>query len=255
MLSVGVIVTVPIAYLLFGQSYLASVLAFVVGYCLATGLGSWWCRPWISPRSISKAAIWEMLPFGWYNFLCGVGFFFTSSIQRPILKYYLSSTEVGQYSLYTMASLDMATYGGTVLATVFFPIASRSSDRAGLWTVTWRAWLKVIWLLIAGLFATQVVAVLLSGRSEYPLDFGLIGVFAVTAGVLVVQNSLGQIIGAEGVRGARLGVAMSLFVGFTNVGLSLLLIPAFHIYGAVLSLFLVYSASLVVLILVRKRYL
>jgi O-antigen/teichoic acid export membrane protein len=254
-LSMVFMVSLPLAFVFFGRSYLASIFAFLAAYLVATGLAVWWSRPWLSLQPVSKTALIEMAPYGWYNFLCGIGFFFTSSIQKPIIKHYLSSTEVGQYSLYTMASLNLAIYGGSVLATVFFPTAARSADRAGLWNVTWRAWGKVVWILFLALFVAQVAAVVLSGREEYPLDLGLAVLFAATSGVMMVQSSLGQIIGAEGVRGARLGVLMSLSVGFVNIGLSHLLIPRFHVHGAILALLIVYSLALLVLVLVRKRYL
>lgn len=255
LLSAVIIVSLPLAFLVFGQSYLASVGAFFVGYLATTVFAAWRSRSWLGLRTVSKTALAEMAPYGWYNFLCGVGFFFTSNIQKPILKHYLSSVEVGQYGLYSMASLNLAANAGAILATVFFPTASRSADRAGLWNVTWRAWGKVVWVLFLALAAAQVVAVLLSGKDEYPLDWGLITLFAATSGVIMIQNSLGQIIGAEGVRGARIGVLMSLSVGLTNVGLSHLLIPIFHVHGAILSLLIVYALALLVLTSVRKRYL
>ena len=60
----------------------------------------------------------------------------------------------------------------------------------------------------------------------------------------MVQTSLGQVIGAVGVHGVRLGLMMSLAMGSVNLTISLILTPIWNIAGAAVALILTYTFAL-----------
>ncbi|MCX7020274.1 MAG: oligosaccharide flippase family protein [bacterium] len=252
--SVLFLLLVMLSFRFLGISFQSASISYTGAYILALVLGVIPIARHLRPSLFDAKTLRMMLHYASYNAVCGIGFFLTFSIQRLLLNHMLSSADVGRYSLYSTASVNFATYAGSMLATVFFPKVAASSNREGLWILTVRSW---IWLLIPSLIIVslfQILVIVLSGKNQYPLDASLIILFSLTSWIIMIQSSLGQIIGAEGVRGARLGLQISLTLGCLNLLLSWLLIPYFHVHGTVIALMCSYALSTLWLVRVRRAY-
>lgn len=241
-------------FLLLGsRSYTSASFAYIISYALSAVIGLIPIVAFANPRYVSRTVLRHIVPFAYYNFVCGIGFFCMYNLQRFLLLRYLSNVQVGVFGLYSTASLNLAAFGGSMIATVFFPRASASSNRERLWNVTARAWAWGCLPLLFMFCVAQAAVILVSGKA-YPLDLSLVLLFALASTLITVTTNLGQITSAEGVSGAKLGMIMSIVLGAICVVSSLAFIPVFKLHGAVLALVISYAVGLIWLTVVRRRY-
>lgn len=236
------------------RSFTAASGAYLAAFVLTAVAGVIPIRRMLHPSLWSTNTLLPLASFALYNLVCGVAVSFMYSIQRFILNHYFSSTQVGVYGVYSTASINLAVMGGTMIATVLFPKASASPDRQRIWRVFMRAWLWLCPVVFAGFCAGQVVVLKLSG-SRYPVDWTLIALFAATSLFIMVYTSLGQIVGAEGDRGARWGMVLSVGMCLMTLALSVFLIRPLGVAGAVLTLTVSYVVGISALIARSRHYL
>ncbi len=240
---------------LFKPDFRSLALAYVAAYAVAAAVFLWPLRSEILPAPIDRSRTSPMIRYGFYTLGCGVGFFLTSSVQTLLLNALLSTREVGIYVAHSLASVGLALFAGSMFNTVFFPKASASTNRPRLWRGLWRAWILALAPALLAFVLIQGIVLSLMGRAAFSLEPRRIVLFSLCSCVVLMQTSLGQIIGAEGVRGARLGLLMSLGMGATNFAGSLVLIPRWGIEGAVAAMTIAYSLGLAWLCLVSRNYL
>jgi O-antigen/teichoic acid export membrane protein len=252
----GIFLVMVITLLLIGpRDYVLASWAYIVAYALTGVIGLVPILAFVRLTDFRRQQLARMMPYSVYNFVSAIGFFLMYSFQRPLLNRLLeSSGEVGIFSIYSTASLNLAVFIGSMVTTVFFPRAAARANREHIWRLAVRTWVLAAPLLFVGMSIAQAAVVYLSGK-DYPLEIGLIAMFALAACVITIQTNLGVVIGAEGDRGARLGMMMSLTLGATNLLLSWLLIPIFRVYGAPLALTISYAIGIAWLTLVRNKYL
>lgn len=240
---------------LFTPGFTSLVFAYVFAHAVAAAASLWPLRSELLPPPRDRGRTSPMLRYGFYTMGCGVGFFLTASVQAFLLNALLSTREVGIYAAHGLASVGLAMFAGSLFSTVFFPKASASTDRPRLWRGLWKAWLFALVPLFLAFALAQGVVLILMGRAAFSLVPGRIVLFALCSCIVLMQTSLGQVIGAEGVRGARLGLVMSLAMGGLNLTGSLVLIPHWGIEGAVAAMTASYAVGLAWLCLVGRRYL
>jgi O-antigen/teichoic acid export membrane protein len=229
--------------------------AYVSAHAVTAAVSLWPLRSEILPPPQDRGRTSPMMRYGFYTMGCGVGFFLTFSVQAILLNALLSAREVGIYTAHNLASVGLAMFSGSLFSTVFFPRASASTDRPRLWRGLWRAWRFALVPSFLAFTLAQGVVLILMGRAAFSLEPRRIALFALCSCVVLMQTSLGQVIGAEGVRGARLGLLMSLAMGGLNLAGSLALIPRWGIEGAVAAMTVSYAVGLAWLRLVGRRYL
>ncbi|MGC8841998.1 MAG: lipopolysaccharide biosynthesis protein [Candidatus Sumerlaeaceae bacterium] len=227
---------------------LAICLAFLTATCYAVyhtkrHLGT---MAWPAPHTLRV-----MTAYGTLSTLGNIGFILTFYIQPMILNKLLSASEVGLFRVYQTASITIAQSLSVIFNTVFFPKASASANRKELWRVTWRLWAVALLPLGAAYILSQLVLIPVAGR-DYPLNWNLMGLFAITSLFITVQSTVGQFLGAEGVRGVAAGLVVSIVTGSVCVGTSYLLVPRFHLAGACLALLFAYAIALVLVILAQE---
>lgn len=236
-------------------SFASLVLAYVSALAVVAAATLWPLRSQVLPQPQDGGRRSPMIRYGIYTMGCGVGFFLTSTVQALLLNALLSTRDVGIYAAHTLASVGLAMFVGSLFSTVFFPKASASTDRRRLWRGLWKAWLFALVPSFLAFALAQCVVLVLMGRAVFIPEPRRIALFALGSCVVLMQTSVGQVIGAEGVRGARLGLVMSLAMGGLNLAGSLTLIPRFGIEGAVAAMTVSYAVGLVWLGLVGPRYL
>jgi O-antigen/teichoic acid export membrane protein len=240
---------------LHSPSFASLVFAYVSAHAVVAAASLWPLRSEILPPPRDRGRASPMIRYGFYSMGCGVGFFLTSTVQALLLNALLSTREVGIYAAHSLASVGLAMFAGSLFSTVFFPKASASTDRPRLWRGLWKAWLFALVPSFLAFTLAQGVVLVLMGRAAFTPEPRRIVLFALCSCVVLMQTSLGQVIGAEGVRGARLGLVMSLAMGGLSLSGSLVLIPHWGIEGAVAAMTVSYAVGLVWLGLAGRGYL
>ncbi len=239
---------------LFGPRFEALTLAYALPGAAVVLVWGPRFRSRVQLRLFDPKRLRVIVSFGLYTLGTGIGFFLTTQVQRFVLNAYLDPRQVGLYSAYAVATLGLAAYAGTVFSTVFFPKAAVSTNRARLWQALTQAWAWAGFPLVAAFGVLGWLALSLMGRAAYPIEPSTLLLFASASAIMAAQNSFGQVVGAEGVRGARLGLIMSTTMGAVSLALTLALVPLWAVRGAVAAVALTYAFGLGWLWVVRQRY-
>src|SRR5690606_13873465 len=118
-----------------------------------------------------------------------------------------------------------------------------SQDRKGIWNRLTKAWVRGALPVMLAFAAILALTVTVSGK-EYPLLWEQVLLFSAASPPITITTASGQILAAQGVRGIRWGLILSLVSGAVNFGLSYWLIPRLGITGAVLALIGNYAITL-----------
>jgi len=253
--GLGVLVGLFIGLSLYGRHFGCYVTATCVGFTLATLYSSYHLvRVLGGIRMPARRVLGRMTAYGVFSCLGNVGFILTFYIQPMMLNKLLSVGDLGLFRVYQTASITIAQSLSVIFNTVFFPKASASKDRSSLWRVTWRLWAVGALPLGVMLIIAQLVLIPITG-SQYPLKADLVLVFGITALIITIQSTVGQFLGAEGVRGVAAGLVISIVEGILCIVTTSLFVPRFGLKGACFSLFVSYLAALVMVIIVENAIL
>ena len=197
----------------------------------------------------------HMLPYALPNLGCAIGFFFSSQIQRLELNALMSEREVAIYTVYYMASVNLATFVWGMVSTVFFNKAATTNNRENLWNITARAGKIGIIPIFLIIFVATCTYILFCGK-KYPIDLLLAILFSSAAAVSAVASALGQVISAHGVKAMRLGLVMSLTMGgITTVGTWVMIkYWGLGVYATPVAILIAYLLNIVWLTVVRKQF-
>lgn len=250
--AVGVVVGLVGGILVFKRHYGSYVAAICFGFLLGALYSSFYLY-----RHLGKLA-WPtgktlavMTTYGLLSLLGNVGFILTFYIQPMILNKLLSTSDVGIFRVYQTASVTIAQSLSVIFNTVFFPKASATSDRRGLWRVTWRLWFMAFLPVGFGYVVSQYLLIPVAGP-QYPLKLSLIGLFAVTSLVITIQATVAQFLGAEGIRGIAIGFFISLATGAICISATYSLVPHLQLKGACFALLLAYAVALVLVVVAEE---
>lgn len=250
--AVGVVVGVVGGVFVFQRHYGSYVAAICFGFLLGAVYSSFYAYrylgklKWPTGKTLAVMTIYGLL-----SLLGNVGFIMTFYIQPMILNKLLSTSDVGIFRVYQTASITIAQSLSVIFNTVFFPKASATTDRKGLWKVTWRLWFMAFLPVGLGYVLSQYLLIPVAGP-QYPLKPSLIGLFAVTSLVITIQATVAQFLGAEGIRGIAIGFFISLVTGVTCISATYSLVPHLQLKGACFALLLAYAAALVLVVVAEE---
>lgn len=240
---------------LLGRAYEAMAWAYIASFGLVALV--WWlkARPYISLSRFDVKQFRGMLEYGLYNFGAGLGSFLILNVQGLVINWLFSARDVGIYAAYYTASINIAGYLSYALNTVLFPKASATPDRKRIWTLASKGWLYLAPAAFAVFMLTQAAVLSLMGRSQYGFDPGLASLFALCGTLMMVQGSLSQILLAEGIKGSRFSLFLSVGAGIFNFTACVVLIPHLKVAGVAVSLMMTQMLMLFLLWKVRGKYL
>jgi len=182
----------------------------------------------------------------------GISFVLYTNIDKLLIKRYLSATEVGVYSAYHYSFTSIIMLLITIFVTVFFPMASQSSNK-------WPLFQKVNKLTI-GITILSFPLILISGDiilqlygAEYTFDLYLAILFTLLAIVVAVNQAYGQLMASIGEKGIKIMSLAAISMAIINVSANIMLIPIWGLNGAVISTIISYIISTGI-ILSRKSY-
>lgn len=164
---------------------------------------------------------------------------------RLYLNRHGSAQEVGLFSAYFTATVQIALALLYMLQSVLVPMASGDKAQREIWALFRRAGAGLPALLVAwALFgATAVAGISLFGRG-YNFDLGWAAAFAGAAALILLHGAVSALYAARDFSGLRLSVAGNLGAGLGNVALTAWLVPRLGVLGAALALVLSFTGGL-----------
>ncbi len=162
---------------------------------------------------------------------------------RLFLNRHGSPEEVGLFSAYFTATVQVALALLYMLQAVLIPMASGGEGQREAWAL-FRRWAVPAALAAWALFTATAIAGLAVFGRRYPLDLGWVAAFAGAAALVLIHGAASALYAARDFSGLRVSVAGALAAGLGNAALTARLVPEFGVLGAALSLVASFSAGL-----------
>jgi O-antigen/teichoic acid export membrane protein len=252
LLGFGLLPGLAVGYWIAGTSYEMALFAYLITYmfCMPPMILRFYKM--LSLKNLFAPNTPEMLKYGSFACFGGIGYILTFVIQPLQLNHYTGEGEVGLFRLYSSSSISLATFATTIFYIVFFPKVAASENRNEIWRLMTKAWVKAalpLMIIYAGVFSLSVG---LAG-DQFPLTWTYVLLFSVASILITIQNTYGQLVAAQGISGMRWVLAQAVGSGGLNFLLSMWLIPLWGIYGAVITLIVNFSLSLLFLLSLRNQ--
>lgn len=226
-----------------GPTHKALLLA-LTGSLLASSAYALWSlrlclRPAFEPRLVAAV--------GRYAATASLTLLATACVLAParlFLNRHAGEREVGLFSAYFTATVQVALALHYMLQAVLIPTASAEQGQRQSWDFL-RRWaapaLPAAWALF---FACAAAGLALFGK-RYPFEPAWAAAFAAAAALVLAHGVASSLYAARDYAGLRISVAGSLLSGLGNAALTALLVPRYGVPGAALSLILSFCAGLV----------
>jgi O-antigen/teichoic acid export membrane protein len=178
--------------------------------------------------------LWLSTAWKYSNFvLIGcLAFTLYSNIDRILINYYMGVVSVGIYGVYYYASFAVTELFSFVFITVFFPTASKILNKTLIYGKLTKTIPYFFILGIPGVLIVQFIILQFFGK-EYPIDFPLMILFAITAVLVTWYIIIATFFNSDAVIGIRLNVTGALIIAIVNILLNIILIPQIGLYGAI----------------------
>ncbi|UPT76153.1 MAG: oligosaccharide flippase family protein [Elusimicrobiota bacterium] len=232
--GLSVPLTLLVAGALLGADHRALVAALSTGFILGAAYALWCQRRYLvaafEPRIVHE--VWRYAAVAALNLLA------LACVLAPArfaLHHSRSAEEVGLFSAYFTATVQVALAFLYMLQSVIVPMASDERGQRETWELV-RRWaapaLAGSWILfLAGLAAALAVF----GR-RYPMRWDWMLAFTGTAVLVLVHGTLSALYSARDFSGLRISVAGGLLTGIVNASFAAWLIPERGVGGAALAL-------------------
>ncbi len=162
----------------------------------------------------------------------GLSFTLYSNVDRILINHFIGVESVGIYGVYYYSSFAVIALFSGIFTTVFFPTASRISEKNLIYRKLNQLAPYLLIFGIPGTLLSEFVILQFFGK-EYPINPWLMILFAVAAVLVTWYTILAWFFNAEGVNGARITVTGTMIIAVTNIVINLLLIPRIGLYGAI----------------------
>jgi O-antigen/teichoic acid export membrane protein len=225
-----------------GPTYRTLLLALSGSLLASSAYALWTLRHYLRPAfepSFVKAV-------GRYAATASLTLLSTACVLAParlFLNRHASAQEVGQFSAYFTATVQVALAFHYMLQAVLVPLASGAEGQRELWSLfrRWAAAAGVAAWLFFG--ATALAGLALFGR-RYNLDLGWAAAFAGAAAFVLLHGVASALYAARDFSGLRVSVAGALAAGLGNVALTARLVPELGVLGAALALIFSFAGGL-----------
>lgn len=186
----------------------------------------------------------KLVNFGSYAVLSNfIGFFAMANIDNIIINRYLGVVAVGLYSAYYASFSIFSSKVLTTVYEVFLPMFSGYGSIKELF-VRFLIFIKKIG---AAIFLGNFLLVWLLFKfygHAFIFDYRLGLLIALSATIWTINPMLTSIVQSLGIKGMKIGMISTIIIATLNVGLDLILIPKWGLFGAVISTILASSCSL-----------
>jgi O-antigen/teichoic acid export membrane protein len=181
--------------------------------------------------------------YGTMALIGGLAFTLYSNIDRILINYYLGVESVGIYGVYYYASFAIIGLCLSIFTTVFFPTVSKTPDKYQVYKKLNKTIPYLLFFGIPGTLIGEFIILQFFG-TEYPVDAGLLVLFAVSAVLVFWYTMFAWFFNADGITGVKLTVSGTLLIAIANVVLNFVLIPLAGLHGAVGATILAFALGL-----------
>lgn len=235
-----------IGHWLFSGNYETMLTAYILSLGVLIPFMVWRYRALISLKLLSASTIKRMSQYGFIAMLSNSGFIMVMLIQPLQIERVLGEGGLGVFRVYSNGSINMAAFITGVFYAVFFPKVSASVNKSAIWLRAVQAWKRACIPLFLVFAVLTTAIVWLSGADEYPLEWYYVTLAALVALLITVQATFGQMIGSQGIVGARWGVITSTFSGIVSILATHWLLPVYGLAGAFMALVITFGIHLLV---------
>ena len=204
--------------------------------------------------NLDKAWVRTLSRFAFATIIASIAAAFYGNIGKIIIARYMTVADVGIYGAYFTATMSVGAVLWGVFNMVFFPTASRYKDKRPLLHRINRLVPLVIVLGVPLIMGSGYVILLLYG-GDYPVNLLWLALFAIAAILFIIRGFYAALLVSEGHRGALVNSTAAVIAAIVTVALSLLLVPAIGIPGAIVAASAAYLVGMVVLLWRGRGYL
>ncbi|MBI3564620.1 MAG: lipopolysaccharide biosynthesis protein, partial [Elusimicrobia bacterium] len=225
-----------------GPGHRAMLLAFCGSLLASSAYALWTLRRYLKP----VVDLGFLKAMAEYAATATITLLSTACVLAParlFLNRHATAHEVGLFSAYFTATVQVALAFLYMLQAVLVPMASGPEGQRDLWRL-FRRWSAPAVLGAWAFFGATAVAGLALFGSRYNFDLGWAAAFAGAAAVILLHGTASSLYAARDLSGLRVSVSGALAAGLGNVALTAALVPVYGVLGAALALIVSFSSGL-----------
>lgn len=231
-------------------SFKSPLISMLLAYGIMGGVILAILKNYLRPQ-FNKNWVGKLSHYSIYSLLGGISYVLYSNIDKLMINYYLTISEVGIYRAYYYSFTTVLLLISTIFVTTFFPFASSRSDKSALFSKVNKVSIAFIGMSFPVALISGSIILSIYG-SGYHLDLTLMVLFALLAIVIPVNQFYDWLMCSVGVEGVKLVSYAALSTAIANIVLNITLIPILGITGAVISTIMSYVISTMILLSKRK---
>jgi O-antigen/teichoic acid export membrane protein len=217
-----------------GADHRAMLAALSAASALGAGYALWCLRRWLTPAWEPGVlrAVWRFAAVATLNLLA------TACVLAPArfaLHTLGGAADVGVFSAYFTASLQVALALLYMVQSVVIPLASGARGQREAWGLA-RLWALPATLAAWAAFAAGLSALLAVFGTRYPFEPSWVALFSGAAALALLHGVLSSLYAARDFSGLRVSVAGGLLTGLANVLLVMRLAPRHGVAGTAVAL-------------------
>lgn len=227
------------------NSYIFTLLSVFLGYGIAISSGIFLIRKYLK-FGFSRYWAKKLLKYGLLVIIAGFSFILYTNIDKLLIYINLGVDQVGIYRAYAFASINLIGMFVGIFITVYFPTASKQSDKSSLFDKIHKS---IPYLVIFGLpftFFSEFIILKLYGEN-YPIELLLIILFGIAAILLSINSLYAWTLNSAGTQGLKITCLGAVTLAVINIILNVLLIPIIGMVGAISSTIIATSISILLI--------
>jgi O-antigen/teichoic acid export membrane protein len=213
-------------------------------FCLGSSPRLAWAQP--DRKSWSPYLSYAPLAAAWM-----ISAVFVLAPARIMLNYYRGPAEVGLYGVYFTGTVMVSMALTGIATTVMFPASCGDAAQERMWRLLRRA--APMTLLAAPTFILTGRLFLAALADRYPVRWGWLALFAVTATLFATREIMAQVLAARDETGVRQSAATGALTAAVQVAVGLWAVPAWGAPGAAAAFAAGLAAGTIALLILTPR--
>ena len=214
-------------------AYQSAIFSMFFAYIITSIFMLIYIRKYLIPK---LDTFWAntLTKFGIYSIIGSIVFILYTNINQIFINMYMSTEALGIYNAYSFASVSTAAIFFNIFNSVFFPVASKCSDKTIILKKINKITPYLIGFGIPFMAFTEFVILNLYG-SAYTINIPLMISFAIVSILIVYYGIYNWTFCSRGIDGVKLVNKSSILIAVINIILAMYLIPRLGIIGATIS--------------------
>jgi len=193
-----------------------------------------------------------LVKYALFAVIGGLSSTFYGNINKIFISKYMNIADVGIYSAYYSASVNVIGLFWGLFNIIYFPAISKYENKELIFKRINKLTPYLILIGIPLIMVCEFVILKLFGN-QYPIHVLLMLLFAISSVLMVLFGLYDWTFAAQGIKGINLGILGSMTIAILTVLLSYLLIPHFGLFGAAGTVVMSFSAGIFCLVLLKRR--